>query len=251
MQAKQALNAGWLVKALAIGSLALGVVNAIGADFSVGRVDIKFAEDGWKEIALPDRSQAYGGEKDGALSIQGKLYVRESTDREGQTLVLVSANSGGLGGGSAGYMTYSPVCHSDEQTYREGNEGFGQRFAQCLMVLPRYSSESVFKALAPEVLTLRASGEVGYHPGTYTVISRHAISTGSFLEVMVFVTAPIQADSTAVTATVPKGIPPAHVVWGRQLKEAVKSSVYSLSGRLEMPPIRLGSPPPAPAAGGG
>ena len=104
-------------------------------------------------------------------------------------------------------MTYNPVCHSDEQTFQEGNEGFSQRFAQCLMVLPRYSSESVFKTLAPEVLLLQASGELSYQPGVYTVMSRHAISTGSFVDVMVFVTTPINADGAAVTDTLPKGVP--------------------------------------------
>lgn len=239
---------GAVVRVLVGTGMLLGVMAAQAGGFSVGRVDVELAGEGWKEISLPDRSQAYGGEKEGALSIQGKLYLRESAGREGQTLVLVSANSGGMGGGSAGYMTYSPVCHSDEQTYREGNEGFGQRFAQCLMVLPRYSSESVFKALAPELLLLRASGELSYQPGVYTVWSRHAISTGSFVDVMVFVSAPINADS-AVTDTLPKGVPPAHVVWGRQLRDAVKSSVYSLSGRLVVPPIRF-EPPPSGAAGG-
>lgn len=248
MQAKQASTAGWVVKALAIGSLALGVVNATAADFSVGRVDIKFAEDGWKEIPLPDRAQTYGGDKDGALSVQGKLYLRDSTGGTGPILVLVSSSSTGFGGGRGAYMTYSPKCHSDEQAFREGNEGFGQRFAQCLTAWPRYSSENVFKALAPEVLGLRASGDVPNLPALYTVRSRHAISTGSFLDVMVFVTSPLGAEGDAVTENLPKGVPSSHVVWGRQLKDAVKSSVYSLSGRLEMPPIRM-APPPADAAG--
>lgn len=249
MKQEQRKMRGAVVRVLVGAGMLLGAMAAQAAEFSVGRVDVELAGEGWKEISLPDRSQAYGGEKEGALSIQGKLYLRESTGREGQTLVLVSANSGGMGGGSAGYMTYSPVCHSDEQTYREGNEGFGQRFAQCLMVLPRYSSESVFKALAPELLLLRASGDLSHQPGVYTVWSRHAISTGSFVDVMVFVSAPINADSAAVTDTLPKGVPPAHVVWGRQLKDAVKSSVYSLSGRLVVPPIRF-EPPPSGAAGG-
>ena len=235
-------------KAFVGGWAILGALGAHAADFSVGRVDIKFTDEGWKEVPLPDQSQAFGGEKEGALAIQGKLYIRESTGGEGQTLVLVSAAPGGLGGGGAGYMTYSPVCHTDDQLYREGNEGFGERFAQCLTVLPRFSSASVFKVLAPQVIPLQESGVVANSPAVYTVWSRHAISTGSFVDVRVFVTAPINADSAAVTDTLPKGVLPAHVVWGRQLKEAVKGSVYSLSGRLEIPPIRLG--PTASGAGG-
>jgi hypothetical protein len=176
----------------------MGALATQAADFSVGRVDIRFAEPDWKEVALSDQAQAYGGEKDGALAVQSKLYVREAAGQEGQTLVLVSANSQGLGGGRGGYMTYTPDCKPDGKNHREGSEGFSARFLQCLTVTPQYTSDSVFKALAPQVIE-----------------------------------------------SLPGGVPPSHVVWGRQLMDAVKSSVHSLSGNLTIPAMRL-----APSASG-
>lgn len=228
-----------------------GAVSGHAAEFSVGRVDITFAEEGWKEVVLPDQSQTYGGDKDGALAVQAKLYLLEGAGAEGQTLVLVSANSRGLGGGGAGYMTYTPDCKTDGRIFREGNEGFGARFMQCLTVTPRYTSESVFKSLAPQVQDLQKSGVVSVQRPVFTVWSRHAISTGSFVDVRVFLVSPLEGEGAGVTETLPKGVPPAHVAWGRQLKDAVKSSVYSLSGRLEMPPIKLIAPTPQPAVAGG
>jgi hypothetical protein len=228
---------GWVL-------MAAGAVHA--ADFSVGRVDITFGETGWKEVALPDESQAYGGEKDGALAVQAKLYLLEASADEGQTLVLVSTNSQGLGGGRGGYMTYNPDCKSDAKNYREGNEGFSARFLQCLTVTPLYTSDSVFQALAPQVPALQAAGVVSVRRPVYTVWSRYAISTGSFLDVRVFTVAPLRDGGAAVTEPLPDGVPSAHVAWGRQLTDAVKSSVHSLTGRLTMPVLR-----PAPPAKGG
>lgn len=232
------------------GCMLWGAVTSHAVEFSVGRVDIRFADEGWKEVPLPDLAQSYGGEKSGALAVQAKLFVRDGSDSETPVLVLVSANSAGLGGGRGGYMTYSVECKSDEDNYREGNEGFRASFAQCLTVTPLYDGPSVIKTLAPQ-LEGALKFEGGETPPFYTVWSRHAISTGSFVDVRVFTVFPISADGAAAAGALPKDVPPAHVAWGRQLKDAVKSSVYSLSGRLEMPPIQVVVPPQPAAAGGG
>ena len=229
----------------------VGALSAHAAGFSLGRVDIEFADEGWKEVSLPDQEIAFGGDKSGTLGVQSKLFVRGAPDSEGQVLVLVGAHSDGFGGGRAANMSYTPDCRSDERNYREGNAGFRASFAQCLTVTPLYNSESVFKALAPEVLALQTSGEVSARRPVYTVWSRHAISTGSFVDVRVFVMSPIGADKATVEDALPKGVLPEHVVWGRQLKDAVKSCVYSLSGRLVIPPIRPASPASGAAGSGG
>lgn len=237
-------------KAAVCGWMLWGAVASHAAEFSVGRVDIRFADEGRKEVPLPDAAQAYGGDRSGALAIQEKLFVRDGGASETPVLILVRANSDGLGGGRGGHMTYSVECKSDEHNYREGNEGFRASFAQCLTMTPLYDGPGVVKALAPQLeAALKTEGTE--MPPFYTVWSRHAISTGSFVDVRVFTVFPISANGAAAADALPKDVPPAHVVWGRQLKDAVKSSVYSLSGRLDMPPIRLVAPPQPAAAGGG
>lgn len=236
-----------------VGAGALLVTVAVhAADFSVGRVDITFAESSWKEVPLPDQSHTYGGEKEGALSVQAKLFVLEPTAHEGQMLVLVSANSQGLGGGRGGYMTYNPDCKSDGRIFREGNEGFGASFMHCLTVTPLYTSESVFKALAPQIMDLQKTGMVSVQHPVFTVWSLHAISTGSFVDVRVFVVSPLgEEEAAAVSETLPNGVPPKHVAWGRRLQSAVKDSVYSLTGRLTMPAVKPASTPAGSSTGGG
>lgn len=230
---------------------ALFVVQAAqAAEFSVGRVDVVFAEEGWREMPLPDHSKAYGGDRDGALSVQSKLFFREGGGEAGAVQVLVSANSQGLGGGPAGRMIYTASCQSDDYNYREGNEGLRASFAQCLTVTPLYEGPGLFKELAPQLLEGISAEALDKLPPVYTVWSRHAISTGSFVDVRVFTTAPLMADGAPAADGLPKQVPPTHVAWGRQLKDAVKSSVHSLSGRLEIPPIQMTTPVTSGADGG-
>lgn len=227
-------------RGLVFAGLALAALTAQSAEFSVGRVEVEFAEEGWSEVAVPDSTDAYAGEKDGALPVKTKLFVRGGTGGEGQVFVLVSATSGGMHGA---YMSYSPNCQSDDSHFREGNTGIRRPFAQCLLVTPRYSSETVFKALAPAIVKLQGSGVVSMPRPVYTLWNYHAISTGESVDVRVFVESPLTVPGTFVAQALPPGVLPEHVTWGRQLIEAVKSSVHSVSGRLVMPAIRL-----APAA---
>ncbi len=241
----------WWSKGLVCGCALFGVLTAQAAEFSVGRVDVVFAEEGWREMPLPDQSSAYGGDKDGELSVQAKLFVRVGDAEAGVVQVLVSANSQGMGGGPAGHMIYTAHCASDEDNYREGNEGLRASFAQCLTVTPLYEGSGLFKELAPQLLQGLSADALNQLPPVYTVWSRHAISTGSFVDVRVFTTAPLRVGAAPAVDGLPKFVPPAHVAWGRQLKDAVKSSVHSFSGRLEMPPIQLTTPVTSGADGGG
>lgn len=234
----------------------MGAFAAHADGFSVGRVDIGFAEPGWEVMALPDRSQAYGGDRSGALAVQSAVFYPRPTATSAGALVLVSTSSTGMGGGRAAHMRYSPDCQPDENIYREGNEGINLSFAQCLTVTPRYNAASVFKQLAPPLLEAGVELPLPRWSSApvYTVWSRHAISTGSFVDVRVFVWERIGGEGAAVSERLPPRVPPEHVVWGRQLRDAVKSSVYSLSGRLVMPalpvpqPLVQPSPPPVDAA---
>jgi hypothetical protein len=236
---------GCLRRVVVSAGLALLALTAQSAEFSVGRVEVAFAEDGWKELLLPDSTDAYAGEKDGALPVKSKLFVRGATGGEGQVFVLVSATSGGMHGA---FMTYSPTCQSDESHFREGNTGVRRPFAQCLLVTPRYSSETVFKALAPAIQVLQSAGVVSMLRPVYTLWNYHAISTGESVDVRVFVESPLTVPGTFVAQALPPGVLPEHVSWGRQLIEAVKSSVHSVSGRLVMPAIRLAPAAPATPA---
>ncbi len=219
--------------------LALSLQPALAVEYSVGRVEVVFPTDDWREVVLPDKGEAYGGDHSGVIKSETKLFVRAASDEQAVALVLVRANASGMG--ASGTMVYSTSCQSSEYFYAEGNEGFKSRAAHCLKVLPAYASAAVMSKLAPPAVQdwLRAS-HFQLPPSMATILSHHSVATGTFLDVRVFVApqAGAPGDDTP-DVKLPNGVMPQHVRWGRQLKEAVRSSVYSLSGKLRMPSMDI------------
>jgi hypothetical protein len=215
-------------------ALALSSWSATASEFSVGWIDVKFAEAGWKSVPLSDKKQAYSGDMPGALQLKSKVFLREATATGGQVVVVVRATSSGLHDGS---MVYEASCKPDNVNYLEGNVGFSRTFSQCLVVTPAYESEGLLKDLDPELIALRDAGTVAFGKGLFLIWSRHAVSTGSIIDVRVYLTTPLTADISKVTEAIPNRVFPTNVAWGRQLKDAVKSTSYSISGRLAFPPI--------------
>ncbi len=222
-----------LSKWFVFGALALLSWSATASEFSVGSVDVKFAEEGWQSLALSDTKRPYGGDRVGALVVSSKVFWRDHAASGGLVIVVVNATNGGTG---PGYMTYDRPCKSDDSIYREGNSGFS-RSSKCLVVTPAYTANSVLKELAPDLIALRDAGSLVVGTQLFVILSRHAVASGTDVEVQVFLSLPIATDASALGQAVPQGVPPGHLVWGRELMNAVSKSVHSISGRLAFPPI--------------
>jgi hypothetical protein len=170
----------------------------------------------------------------GALPVQSKVFLRDSA-AGAQVIVVVRATPGGL---DEGWMEYSPSCKSDKMIYREGNTGFNTTFVQCLMVAPAFESTSLLQDWEPELIALRDAGKLVLGKELFLISSYHAVSTGALIDVQVFLPLPIAADAGhSFSHVVPDRVLPTHVVWGRKLKEAVRSTAHSISGRLAFPPV--------------
>lgn len=226
-------------QAVAAVLLSLSLQPASAAEFSVGRVEVIFPTDEWREVILPDKGSAYGGDRSGVIESETKLFIQAPSGEHPGALVLVRANAAGMR--SSGTMIYSTSCETSEYYLAEGNSGFQARAAHCLMVFPAYATEEVMSKLAPPVVWdwLRSS-RAQLPRSMATIWSRHSVSTGTFLDVHVFLTPQAGAvDDDTPDVKLPSGVLPQHVRWGRQLKEAVRSSVYSLSGKLRMPSMDI------------
>lgn len=219
--------------------LALSLQPAVAVEFSVGRVEVVFPADDWREVILSDAGKTYGGDHPGVIKSETKLFVRTSSGERADAMVLIRANASGMA--TSGTMVYSTSCESSEYFYAEGNEGFKSRSAHCLKVLPAYATEEVMSKLTPAAVQdwLRAS-RFQLPKSMATIMSSHSVATGTFLDVRVFVTQETSApEDDTPDVQLPSGVLPQHVRWGRQLKEAVRSSVYSLSGKLRMPSMDI------------
>jgi hypothetical protein len=219
--------------------LSLSLQPASAAEFSVGRVEVVFPTDDWREVVLPDKGKAYGGDHSGVIQSETKLFIQVPSGEDPGALVLIRANAAGMR--SSGTMIYSTSCETSEYFFAEGNAGFQASAAHCLLVYPAYTTESVMSKLAPSVvLDWLRSSRLQLPKSMATIWSRHSVATGTFLDVHVFLTPQAgAADDDTPDVKLPSGVLPQHVRWGRQLKEAVRSSVYSISGKLRMPSMDI------------
>ena len=218
--------------------LCMGLQSLSAAEFSVGRVDVIFPTDDWREVSLPDKGKAFGGDRSGVIQSETKLFIQASSAGQAGAMVLVRANASGMGTGT---MIYSTSCETSEYYFAEGNAGHQARAAHCLHVFPAYATTAVMEKLAPpEVQEWLRASRMQLPDSMVTIWSSHSVATGTFLDVRVFLTPQAgAADDDVPDVSLPNGVLPQHVRWGRQLKDAVRGSVYSLSGNLRIPPMDI------------
>ena len=220
---------------LAASVLAMAPLHA--EEFSVGRAEVQLPGGPWRELALQDAGQAYAGEVSGTISSETKVFVKEGAGQAVEALVLVRSSSGGIRGGT---MTYSGGCDGDEVSYAEVGQLRGQGSTQCLRVIRSFETQSVLKALAPQLPAQWSSAAV-LPKSVITVMSHSAVGTGTFLDVRVFLAPGFAGSIEPVDAVLPEGVKAPHVAWARLLSEAVRASVFSLSGKLVFPPFEFKS----------
>lgn len=220
-----------------VGASLLAMAPLHAEEFSVGRAEVQLPNGPWRELSLPDAGKDYGGDVSGNIPSETKLFVKEGAGQTVEALVLVRSSSGAVRGGT---MTYSGECQSNKDSFGEAGQSWGRGSTQCLRVLRQFGTRSLLKVLAPQ-LTELMEGNTHLPPGMFTVLSQGAVGTGTFLDVRVFLAPTFVGASDPVDAQLIEGVKASHVAWGRHLREAVRSSVFSLSGKLVFPPFEFKS----------
>jgi len=215
--------------------------SAQAAEFSVGRADIVFPTDDWSVAELSDAGRAYGGLDPKVLASESKMFVKTSPQRGVEAVVLVQASKAGF---PARYATYTRECESTKDYYAEGTTGGGMRLAHCLVVHRIYSTESLVKAMGePWISSLqRLKGQLPQ--GMFEISSEYSNSNGTFLVVTAWLARALEGAPDKVDEALPKGIDASHVVWGKALSLAVRSSVNSIFGTMKFPALAFAVPSP-------
>ena len=213
--------------------------SAHAAEFDVGRATVVFPTEDWRETALPDEGLAYSGHKSGALSSETKLFVKESSERGIEAVVLLRGSKGGLPGS---LMTYSRQCKGDDKFFAEGTTGEKLRVAHCLRVFPRYTMSSLLESLGKDVQEAMKDAQSKLPESAYYIDSTYSNSNGSSLRAYALLAPGFKGRPGSVDVAFPKGIEASHVVWGRELNSAVRGSVTSIFGKMEFPALNFDAP---------
>ena len=216
------------------------------AEFEVGRAKVVLAGDGWQVLDMADGGKPYNGGVQAKIQSETKVFLKLGADKTVQTVVLIRASQAGM---ANGWMVYSHDCKGNDQMYAVGNTGARTNNYDCLSVWGLYRTSEWVDDLFPE-LNNKLKAQQLQLPKAVQPISMHfANANGSFAEARVLLAPGFTGVATQAAAdfgTLPKGVLPSAVGWGQELAKAVRGSVSSLSGRLEVPAIEYtadGTPP--------
>lgn len=228
------LRSGWLV--------VFGALCALGAqanEIAVGRVDVQLDAGPWQAFDVEDAGSRYEGDRSGVISSITKLLVLRDGEQV-RAVLLVRANQSGFGG-RASSMRYTSQCPRQDWFYSEGSEGGPVALDyRCLIVLPPVPFPTVKGPDWDGLRALLGSKQIKLDGTVHPVDAKQAASTGAFSSVIALIPSaslPAGSANRPVTPGVPTVVSPMAVEWGRQLMEAVRSSVYSLSGDLRVPAL--------------
>ncbi len=210
----------------------LGAAHAV--EFPVGRANVVFTTDDWHATELPDPGAAYGGDRRGVIPSERKLFVKTGPKGDVQAVAVVRASKSGV---TAAYMTYGRRCESTDKVFAEGRSGDALLYSSCLQVHPSYTTRSLLDYLGEPGKAILAAYEGKFPEGMHEVTSSFANSNGTFIEMSVWLAPGFAGMPGTVSEALPEPVPATHVVWGRALHSAVRGSVTSIFGNLNVPAL--------------
>lgn len=238
--------------AAALGGLLLVVCGPGSASevVSVGRISIELPGQGWQVHAASDPGIVLSGVSlTRRQQTDSKILLRRAADQTIAAAVMMRANITGKGRFS-GVIYPNAKCVGATGFFAEGDSqgGAAARSFQCLIVSPP-GKLNVSDAFFQNFQGALSREDWELAPTMHIVIAKQYAHTGAFVDMMVLVAPdalPAITDTSEPSAEpLPKGVSAASVHWGRQLQQAVTDSVYSVRGRLTVPPLL--PPPDAPS----
>jgi len=204
------------------------------AVLEVGRVTLRISDDGWENIGASRGGRPFTGDRSGDVPFETQHLLLRGKAGEFRAVVTVAASRGGAGG----RFTYNTNCQPGTNLYVVDGTGGSFSASDCLRVSGLVQARRFLESAAPDLLANLTGRNVVLPNAAYLVIHEKGINNGAFTFVRVVFAAdfklPIEAGSAG---NLPVGIEPEAVAWGLRLAEAVRSSIYSPSGTLLLPPV--------------
>jgi hypothetical protein len=204
------------------------------AAIDVGRVTLRISDDGWENIGASRGARPFTGDQSGGIQYETQHLLLRGKAGEFRAALTVGA-SRGVGGLRFSFTT---SCQPETNLYAVDNTGSDFRGRDCLRVSSLIRTQGLLESAAPDLLAELTARNVVLPNGAYLVIYEKAIDNGTFTRVQAVFAADFNLPTEAGSAVnLPAGVKPEAVAWGLRLAEAVRSSIYSPSGTLLLPPV--------------
>ena len=204
------------------------------AALEVGRVTLRISDDGWENIGASRGGLPFTGDRSGDVPFETQHLLLRGKAGEFRAVVTVGA-SRGVGGVR---MSWTTECQPSTNLYAVDGTGGSFSASDCLRVSGLVQARRFLESAAPDLLANLTGRNVVLPNAAYLVIHEKGINNGAFTFVRVVFAADFKLPNEAGSAVnLPAGVEPGAVAWGLRLAEAVRSSIYSPSGALLLPPV--------------
>jgi hypothetical protein len=201
---------------------------------SVGRTEIDLSAQPWSTLATFQNALKFDG---GAhtIPLSTKVFYIAGASNEPLALLVISSTDGGTG---TNVRWVSETCPSARKNfYADDFESDKQgRTRQCLVVNSSFAPYTFYKADSEVLAAAETKGLVLFRSG-YSIRSVYGAAGGSLLRVNLMTKRNFVGLPGGAGASNQNEVPEALVAWGQALHKAVQSSVMSVSGKLELPPM--------------
>jgi protein TonB len=200
----------------------------------VGRVTLRISDDGWENVGAGRGSTPFTGDRSGDIQYETAHLLLRSNTGEFRAALAVRASRGV----PSVFFTWNTKCEAKPNVHAVDGAAGNFRGVDCLLVSGPTRTQGFLKAAEPELLSELTAHRIVLPDTAYVVIHEKAIESGAFILVRIVFAADFNLPSAARTQSdLPAGVKPDTVAWGLRLVEAVRSSMYSLSGALVIPPV--------------
>ncbi len=224
-------------KLLSLAGLAAAVaaLPALAETVKVGRASIELPEGNWKALTAKDGQNSVDGANAGALPTESRVFALVSG---GRLMAILSVNSS-KGGGIR--INWTNTCTSNKLSLAL-NLTEDPNALECIQASIPLMAEPYLKRVMPDALSSLESDGLAVPPAMQSISATVGSSSGTSLYVNLIVVPSFIGLQGEEASTLPARLKPGQVVWARQLAKAIKSSVYSMSGNMTLPPVAFAAP---------
>ena len=202
----------------------------------VGRATIELPEGNWQALTTNEGKTTLDGGASGSLPTDDRAFVLMFGDQM-KAILYVSSSKGG----STIRTNWTNTCKASDSTYAaslttnpnalecERATGALKTDVYLKMAMPNVLKALEEKRLAPPPIVQSTSATVGNDRGTMLHVNLLAAPTFTGLQ-------------SEEILSVPTRVKPGHAAWAHQLILAIKDSVYSMSGKMAVPPVVFAAP---------
>lgn len=202
----------------------------------VGRASIELQEGTWKALTTSDGQDIVNGRATGELPTETRTFAFVSGDRAMAILSITSSKNGGVRANWVGTTcTSSPNIHALNLT-EDPNA------LECVRVSVPFQAEPFLKRVMPDAVTAMKSNGFAVPPIVQSINVTIGSSGGTSLHVNLYAAPGFVGLQGEEVSNLPAHVKPGQLVWARQLAKAIKSSVYSMSGNMTLPPVAFAAP---------